>query len=135
MRIFKAAQNVDVIGKADYAYPRGSSRISSTLHGASILLRLASSWDWFIPLNAGDYPLVTQDGNKKNFFWDFFLDLTVWVCFLIGFLLCVFVEIADLLHILSYLPKDLNFANHTSYIGWKEYVNFLSTVLVSAKWN
>ncbi|OMO99314.1 Glycosyl transferase, family 14 [Corchorus capsularis] len=85
--IFKAAQNVDVIGKADYAYKRGSSTISSTLHGASILLRLASNWDWFIPLNAGDYPLVTQD---------------------------------DLLHIFSYLPKDLNFVNHTSYIGWKE---------------
>ncbi|XP_007034494.2 PREDICTED: beta-glucuronosyltransferase GlcAT14A [Theobroma cacao] len=85
--IFKAAQNVDVIGKADYAYPRGSSTISSTLHGASVLLRLASNWDWFISLNAGDYPLVTQD---------------------------------DLLHILSYLPKDLNFVNHTGYIGWKE---------------
>ncbi|XVE84800.1 hypothetical protein DITRI_Ditri17bG0041700 [Diplodiscus trichospermus] len=85
--IFKAAQNVDVIGKADYSYPRGSSTISSTLHGASILLRLASNWDWFISLNAGDYPLVTQD---------------------------------DLLHILSYLPKDLNVVNHTSYIGWKE---------------
>ncbi|XP_071735967.1 beta-glucuronosyltransferase GlcAT14A-like [Rutidosis leptorrhynchoides] len=25
-----------------------------------------------------------------------------------------------LLHILSYVPKDLNFVNHTSYIGWKE---------------
>ncbi|XVF50434.1 hypothetical protein PTKIN_Ptkin04bG0099700 [Pterospermum kingtungense] len=87
VRIFKAAQNVDVIGKADYAYPRGSSKISSSLHGASILLRLASNWDWFIPLSASDYPLVSQD---------------------------------DLLHILSYLPKDLNFANHTSYIGWKE---------------
>ncbi|XP_022761985.1 beta-glucuronosyltransferase GlcAT14A-like [Durio zibethinus] len=85
--IFRAAQNVDVIGKSDYAYPRGSSTISSTLHGASILLRLSSNWDWFISLNAGDYPLVTQD---------------------------------DLLHILSYLPKDLNFVNHTSYIGWKE---------------
>ncbi|XWS22410.1 hypothetical protein CRYUN_Cryun29cG0031600 [Craigia yunnanensis] len=85
--IFKAAQNVDVIGKADYAHPRGSSTISSTLHGASILLRLASNWDWFISLNAGDYPLVTQD---------------------------------DLLHILSYLPKNLNFVNHTSYLGWKE---------------
>ncbi|KAK8548507.1 hypothetical protein V6N13_054703 [Hibiscus sabdariffa] len=85
--IFRAAQNVDVIGKSDYAYPRGSSSISSTLHGASILLRLASNWDWFISLNAGDYPLATQD---------------------------------DLLHILSYLPKDLNFVNHTSYIGWKE---------------
>ncbi|KAK8585624.1 hypothetical protein V6N13_050598 [Hibiscus sabdariffa] len=85
--IFRAAQNVDVIGKSDYAYSRGPSSTSSTLHGASILLRLSSDWDWFISLNAGDYPLATQD---------------------------------DLLHILSYLPKDLNFANHTSYIGWKE---------------
>lgn len=27
----------------------------------------------------------------------------------------------DLLHILSYMPKDLNFVNHSSYIGWREY--------------
>ncbi|KAK3414789.1 hypothetical protein EUGRSUZ_H00106, partial [Eucalyptus grandis] len=85
--IFRAAQNVDVLGRADFAYPKGSSPISATLHGASILLRLAPRWDWFVNLNALDYPLVTQD---------------------------------DLLHILSYLPKDLNFLNHTSYIGWRE---------------
>ncbi|XP_052191179.1 beta-glucuronosyltransferase GlcAT14A isoform X2 [Diospyros lotus] len=85
--VFRAAQNVNVIGKADFAYPKGSSPLSSTLHGASILLRLSANWDWFINLSVADYPLVTQD---------------------------------DLLHILSYLPKDLNFVNHTSYIGWKE---------------
>ncbi|KAF4370867.1 hypothetical protein G4B88_012667 [Cannabis sativa] len=85
--IFNAAQNVDVIGKADFVYPKGSSSLSFTLHGASMLLRLASNWDWFISLNAGDYPLVTQD---------------------------------DLLHILSYLPKSLNFVSHSSYIGWRE---------------
>ncbi|PON85019.1 Glycosyl transferase [Trema orientale] len=85
--IFKAARNVDVIGKADFVYPKGSSSLSFTLHGASMLLRLASNWDWFISLNAGDYPLVTQD---------------------------------DLLHILSYLPKGLNFVSHSSYIGWRE---------------
>lgn len=85
--VFRAAQNVHVVGKADFAYPKGSSPISSLLRGASILLRLSSSWDWFINLSARDYPLVTQD---------------------------------DLLHILSYLPKDLNFVNHTSYIGWRE---------------
>ncbi|KAK1567311.1 hypothetical protein Q3G72_010729 [Acer saccharum] len=85
--VFRAAQNVDVIGKADFSYSKGSSPISSTLHGASILLKLSKNWDWFINLNAADYPLVTQD---------------------------------DLLHILSYLPKDLNFVNHTSYIGWRE---------------
>ncbi|XP_057959394.1 beta-glucuronosyltransferase GlcAT14A [Malania oleifera] len=85
--IFRAAKNVNVIGKADYAYPKGSSPISSMLHGASILLRLSSAWDWFINLSSRDYPLVTQD---------------------------------DLLHILSFLPKDVNFLNHTSNIGWKE---------------
>lgn len=76
-----------MIGKADFAYPKGSSGLSSTLHGASILLRISGNWDWFINLSASDYPLVTQD---------------------------------DLLHILSYLPKDLNFVNHSSYIGWRE---------------
>uniref|UniRef100_A0A803Q4A6 Uncharacterized protein n=1 Tax=Cannabis sativa TaxID=3483 RepID=A0A803Q4A6_CANSA len=40
--IFNAAQNVDVIGKADFVYPKGSSSLSFTLHGASMLLRLAS---------------------------------------------------------------------------------------------
>ncbi|XP_065862890.1 beta-glucuronosyltransferase GlcAT14A [Euphorbia lathyris] len=85
--IFRAALNVNVIGKADFVYVKGSSTISATLHGAAILLRLSESWDWFINLNAGDYPLVKQD---------------------------------DLLHIFSYLPKDFNFVNHTSYIGWRE---------------
>ncbi|XP_042967677.1 beta-glucuronosyltransferase GlcAT14A-like isoform X3 [Carya illinoinensis] len=61
--IFKAAQNVNVIGKADFAYPKGSSTIPFTLHGASILLRLSADWDWFVSLNAADYPLVTQDGT------------------------------------------------------------------------
>lgn len=87
VQVFKAAQNVNVIGKADFRYLFGSSVLSATLHGVSILLRLSSSWDWFINLSVDDYPLVTQD---------------------------------DLLHILSYLPKDLNFVNHSSYIGWRE---------------
>ncbi|KAL3329214.1 hypothetical protein AABB24_036354 [Solanum stoloniferum] len=85
--LFKAAQNVNFIGKADFVYPMGSSALSATLHGASILLRVSAHWDWFINLSADDYPLVAQD---------------------------------DLLHILSYMPKDLNFVNHTSYIGWRE---------------
>ncbi|XP_010245653.1 PREDICTED: beta-glucuronosyltransferase GlcAT14B-like [Nelumbo nucifera] len=85
--VFRAAQNVNVVGKADFAYSRGSSAVASTLHGAAILLRFFSDWDWFINLSAADYPLVTQD---------------------------------DLLHIFSFLPKDLNFVNHTSHIGWRE---------------
>lgn len=58
-----AAQNVNVIGKSDLVSPKGSSSISSTLHGAAILLKLSPEWDWFVNLSADDYPLVTQDGN------------------------------------------------------------------------
>ncbi|KAL8142836.1 LOW QUALITY PROTEIN: hypothetical protein V2J09_015868 [Rumex salicifolius] len=89
--IFAAAKNVHVIGNPDFAYPKGSTPVSSVLRGASILLSLSSSWSWFINLSAKDYPLVTQD---------------------------------DLLHIFSYLPKELNFVNHTSYVGWREYDSF-----------
>ncbi|KAL1832364.1 hypothetical protein ACET3Z_002015 [Daucus carota] len=85
--VFRAAQNVNVLGKADFSYDQGASAISAVLHGASVLLRLSERWDWFVNLSPAHYPLVTQD---------------------------------DLLHILSYLPKDLNFINHTSYIGWRE---------------
>lgn len=87
VRVFKAAQNVNVVGKAGLCYEDGASAVSCVLHGASVLLRLSGRWDWFVHLSASHYPLITQD---------------------------------DLLHILSYLPKDVNFVNHTSYIGWRE---------------
>ncbi|XP_077252725.1 beta-glucuronosyltransferase GlcAT14A-like [Tasmannia lanceolata] len=85
--VFHAAGNVNVIGKADFTNPRGASALASTLHGASILLRFAPNWDWFINLSVSNYPLVTQD---------------------------------DLLHVLSFLPRDLNFVQHTSQISWRE---------------
>ncbi|CAN6285702.1 unnamed protein product [Urochloa humidicola] len=79
--------NVHVVGDPGFANPRGASALAATLHGAALLLRVGRGWDWFVHLDAADYPLVTPD---------------------------------DLLHVLSYLPKDLNFIQHTSYIGWKE---------------
>ncbi|KAG9447689.1 hypothetical protein H6P81_013817 [Aristolochia fimbriata] len=85
--IYRAARNVDVIGKADFAYPRGSSALAATLHGASLFLRFAPKWDWFINLSAEDYPLVTQD---------------------------------DLLHILAFLPRNLNLVQHTSNLTARE---------------
>lgn len=60
--LFKAAQNVNVVGKGDVVYIKGSSSLSSTLHGASILFHISRNWDWFINLSVDDYPLVTQDG-------------------------------------------------------------------------
>ena len=46
---------------------------------------------------------------------------SIFCVFLVHFLMWVFFGLADLLHILSFLPKSLNFVNHSSYIGWKEY--------------
>ncbi|XP_010927248.1 beta-glucuronosyltransferase GlcAT14A [Elaeis guineensis] len=90
-QIFKAFANVDVVGKT-YAIDRtGSSVLAATLHGAAVLLRIHSDWDWFINLSASDYPVVSQD---------------------------------DLLHAFTSLPRDLNFIDHTSDLGWKETERF-----------
>ncbi|XP_078440483.1 core-2/I-branching beta-1,6-N-acetylglucosaminyltransferase family protein [Wolffia australiana] len=87
VRVFRSARNVHVMGKADFADPRGSSALSAVLHGAAVLLRLGVSWDWFVNLDASEYPLMTQD---------------------------------DILHIFSFLPRDLNFVRHSGHIGWRE---------------
>ncbi|KAF4356146.1 hypothetical protein F8388_012296 [Cannabis sativa] len=39
----------------------GPTMLSTTVHAMSILLEI-SKWDWFINLNASDYPLVSQGG-------------------------------------------------------------------------
>jgi uncharacterized Tic20 family protein len=70
--IFKAAQNVYVMGKPDFVYSKGSSPVSFTLHAASILIRLSLHWDWFVSLSADSYPLVTQDGMVCCFFFIYF---------------------------------------------------------------
>ncbi|KAE8716625.1 Pentatricopeptide repeat-containing protein, putative isoform 1 [Hibiscus syriacus] len=73
--------NVDIIGKPDRFSYMGSSHIAATLHAAAVLMKVGPSWDWFIPLSALDYPLITQDefcltfsfngGNSKpNFYWE-----------------------------------------------------------------
>jgi hypothetical protein len=36
---------------------------------------------------------------------------------------------ADLIHVFSKLPRDLNFIDHTSDIGWKEYESFLASLI------
>ncbi|KAJ4774192.1 hypothetical protein LUZ62_015784 [Rhynchospora pubera] len=85
--VVQSSRNVHVVGDAGFSNQRGASTLAVTLHGAAVLLRLGTGWDWFVTLDASDYPLVTQD---------------------------------DLLHVFSFLPRDLNFIQHTSYIGWKE---------------
>ncbi|XP_039143684.1 beta-glucuronosyltransferase GlcAT14B [Dioscorea cayenensis subsp. rotundata] len=83
----RAFGNVDVLGRGDAMTYMGSSVLAATLHAASVMLRLDGEWDWFVTLNAADYPLVTPD---------------------------------DLIHVFSSVPRDLNFIDHTSDLGWKE---------------
>ena len=47
------------------AKARGASALAATLHGAALLLRVGRGWDWFVHLDAADYPLVTPDGDSS----------------------------------------------------------------------
>jgi len=117
--VFEAAKNVHVMGKPDFVYAKGSSPVSFTLHAAAILIRLSLRWDWFVSLSADSYPLVTQDGMVwfVLLFCFFSFVKNVFFCDL---MMKFFLGLLDLLHIMSFLPKDMNFVNHSSYIGWKE---------------
>jgi len=69
--MFAEVKNVFVVAKPNLVTYKGPTMIAATLHGAAILLRKATDWDWFINLSASDYPLVSQDGEwdspKLNF--------------------------------------------------------------------
>lgn len=90
----------------------------------------ANSCHWTVPLVCLDWLLYNI--IDRIFHWiyfslylDFSLLMTDDLC---GANSCWF---SDLLHILSYLPKDLNFVNHSSYIGWREYDYILLLLYVS----
>ncbi|CAO2185408.1 unnamed protein product [Urochloa humidicola] len=57
----RAFGNVDVVGRPAAGTPMGSSGLAATLRAAAAMLRLDAEWDWFVTLNAADYPLLTQD--------------------------------------------------------------------------
>ncbi|VFQ81241.1 unnamed protein product [Cuscuta campestris] len=61
VQVFAAADNVKVVGKADAVNCDGSSPLALVLHGAAVLLRWRNDWDWFINLDAYDYPVIPQD--------------------------------------------------------------------------
>ncbi|OUZ99202.1 Glycosyl transferase [Macleaya cordata] len=60
-KAFQAFKNVDVIGRSYPVEKMGSSAVAAILHGAAILLKISTDWDWFITLSASDYPIMTQD--------------------------------------------------------------------------
>ncbi|CAH9126576.1 unnamed protein product [Cuscuta epithymum] len=61
VQVFSAADNVKVVGKVDAVNGDGSSPLACVLHGAAVLLRWRNDWDWFVNLDASDYPLIPQD--------------------------------------------------------------------------
>ncbi|KAG5608946.1 hypothetical protein H5410_020227 [Solanum commersonii] len=96
--VFVAAENVNVIEKADAVNEEGSSPLGLVLHGAAVLLKWKMDWDWFVNLDASDYPLIPQD---------------------------------DFLHILSFVPRNLNFIEYNMNISPEEYQKALEVVVDS----
>ncbi|KAH0681096.1 hypothetical protein KY284_022181 [Solanum tuberosum] len=92
------AENVNVIEKADAVNEEGSSPLGLVLHGAAVLLKWKMDWDWFVNLDASDYPLIPQD---------------------------------DFLHILSFVPRNLNFIEYNMNISPEEYQKALEVVVDS----
>lgn len=62
-RMFRAFENVNVLGKSYTVNQMGPSALAATLHAAALLLKISTDWDWFITLSSSDYPLMSQDGN------------------------------------------------------------------------
>ncbi|TMW96686.1 hypothetical protein EJD97_006987 [Solanum chilense] len=96
--VFVAAENVNVIEKADAVNEEGSSALGLVLHGAAVLLKWKMDWDWFVNLDASDYPLIPQD---------------------------------DFLHILSFVPRNLNFIEYNMNISPEEYQKALEVIVDS----
>ncbi|KAG9153343.1 hypothetical protein Leryth_018044 [Lithospermum erythrorhizon] len=61
VKVFVAADNVNVVEKADAVNQEGSSPLALVLHGAALLLKWKNDWDWFVNLDADDYPLLPPD--------------------------------------------------------------------------
>lgn len=79
--VFRNFGIVKVVGKSDLVTYKGPTMLASMLHSIAILLKLPSSWDWFINLSASDYPLMTQDISTlillfslhcENYIWCYF---------------------------------------------------------------
>ncbi|TVU47539.1 hypothetical protein EJB05_07144 [Eragrostis curvula] len=99
--------NVRVAGAGEWAAVtrRGPTELAATLHAAALLLREFDGWSWFINLSASDYPLMPQDAFGPD----------------VNSLVALTSYLTDILHIFSYIPRDLNFIEHTSNIGWREH--------------
>ncbi|GAB4833772.1 hypothetical protein Ancab_032022 [Ancistrocladus abbreviatus] len=62
--VVREFRNVMVVGEADLLTYKGPTVVAATLHAVAILHKQVEGWDWFVNLDAWDYPLISQDGTK-----------------------------------------------------------------------
>jgi hypothetical protein len=62
--------NVAVVGTPTAGTPVGASGLAGTLRAAALLLRLHPDWDWFLTLNAADYPSSPRTVSQHDFHFD-----------------------------------------------------------------
>uniref|UniRef100_A0A0E0RKJ5 Uncharacterized protein n=1 Tax=Oryza rufipogon TaxID=4529 RepID=A0A0E0RKJ5_ORYRU len=90
--VIAAAANVHVIQRANLVTYRGPTMVANTLHAAAAFL---------------------YTNQHPHLEWDWFINLSASDYPLL--------TQDDLIHVFSKLPRGLNFIDHTSNIGWKEY--------------
>ncbi|XP_040378161.1 beta-glucuronosyltransferase GlcAT14B-like [Oryza brachyantha] len=99
--VLSAAANVRVILKANLVTYRGPTMVTTTLHAAAAFL-----WG---------------RGAGRGADWDWFINLSASDYPL--------VTQDDLMHVFSKLPRDLNFIDHTSDIGWKAFARAMPMIV------
>lgn len=90
--VLAAARNVRVVEKANLVTYRGPTMVTTTLHAAAALL-----WG---------------EGRGRGADWDWFINLSASDYPLM--------TQDDILHVFSTVPRNVNFIEHTGYLGWKE---------------
>uniref|UniRef100_A0A0D9VXN8 BGGP Beta-1-3-galactosyl-O-glycosyl-glycoprotein n=1 Tax=Leersia perrieri TaxID=77586 RepID=A0A0D9VXN8_9ORYZ len=99
--VLSASGNVRVIEKANLVTYRGPTMVTTTLHAAATFL-----WG---------------QGGGRGADWDWFINLSASDYPL--------VTQDDLMHVFSTLPRDLNFIDHTSDIGWKAFARAMPMIV------
>uniref|UniRef100_A0A453H474 Xylosyltransferase 1 n=1 Tax=Aegilops tauschii subsp. strangulata TaxID=200361 RepID=A0A453H474_AEGTS len=99
--VLAAARNVRVVEKANLVTYRGPTMVTTTLHAAAAFL-----WG---------------EGRGKGADWDWFINLSASDYPL--------VTQDDMMEVFSELPRDLNFLDHTSDIGWKAFARAMPVII------
>ncbi|XP_051178933.1 beta-glucuronosyltransferase GlcAT14B [Lolium perenne] len=99
--VLAAARNVRVVEKANLVTYRGPTMVTTTLHAAAAFL-----WG---------------EGRGRGADWDWFINLSASDYPL--------VTQDDMMDVFSELPRDLNFLDHTSDIGWKAFARAMPVII------